>query len=87
VIGSGPNKKVRCALIVLPETAPTGLYGMLEVFSSDGTVWEELTGKSASDVRIKVDFVAEYEHIWSQSKNSHPHLHSFYPDPKYRSHI
>ena len=60
---SKPKAKatVTGALVVLPETAPTGLYSLLEVFSSVGTVWEELTGEPGSKVRIKVDLVAEHE--------------------------
>ncbi len=34
---------------------------MLEVFSSVGTVWEELTGEPSSELRINVDFVSGHE--------------------------
>jgi len=34
---------------------------MLEVFSSVGTIWEELTGKQSGEVRIKVDVVTEQD--------------------------
>jgi len=61
MVSPAPQKTVRAALVVLPETAPAGLYSMLEVFSSAGTVWEELTGKQSSDVRIKVDVVTEHD--------------------------
>lgn len=57
------KKTVTAALVVLPDTAPAGLYSMLEVFSSVGTVWEELTGKPASEVRIKVEVVTEHEDL------------------------
>jgi transcriptional regulator GlxA family with amidase domain len=58
---SNKKKTVAGALIALPETAPTGLYSLLEVFSSVGTVWEDLTGEPAGEVRIKVDIVTEHE--------------------------
>lgn len=50
---------IRTALICLPETAPAGLYSMLEVFSCVGEVWEQLTGKEATLVRFQVDVVTE----------------------------
>ena len=53
------KKTVKAALVALPETAPAGLYSLLEVFSSVGTVWEELTGKHAGEVRMHVDVVTE----------------------------
>jgi transcriptional regulator GlxA family with amidase domain len=53
------EKTVTAALVVLPDTAPAGLYSLLEVFSSVGTAWEDLTGKPASEIRINVDLVAE----------------------------
>ncbi|HLT91375.1 MAG TPA: helix-turn-helix domain-containing protein [Woeseiaceae bacterium] len=33
-------------LLALPETTPTSLYGLLEVFSAVGVSWNELTGES-----------------------------------------
>ena len=60
MIRSATPESVSGALVVLPETAPTGLYSLLEVFSSVGTVWEELTGEPAGEVRIKVEFVSEH---------------------------
>lgn len=59
--GAKIEKTVKAALVALPETAPAGLYSMLEVFSSVGTVWEELTGQPASKIRIKVDIVTEQD--------------------------
>ena len=53
-------KLIRTALITLPETAPAGLYSMLEVFSCVGEVWEQLTGKEATPVRFQVDVVTEH---------------------------
>ncbi len=39
-----PNKP-RVALLVLQESTPTALFGLLEVFLSVGTTWEDLTGE------------------------------------------
>jgi transcriptional regulator GlxA family with amidase domain len=61
MIRSKPDKTVTAALVVLPDTAPAGLYSLMEVFSSVGTVWEDLTGNPAGEVRIKVDLVAEHD--------------------------
>lgn len=48
------------ALVVVPQTAPAVLYSLLEVFSSVGSVWEELTGKSAGPVRMRAQVVADH---------------------------
>lgn len=41
-----PNEP-RFALLALPETTPTALYGLYEVLLSVGRVWEDLTGERA----------------------------------------
>ncbi len=44
------------AIVAVPETAGSALYGMVDVLSATGTVWNELTrsgpGEAAFDVRI-----------------------------------
>lgn len=40
-------KEPRFALLALPETTPTALYGLYEVLLSVGRVWEDLTGERA----------------------------------------
>lgn len=45
----------------MSDTAPAGLYGLLEVFSSVGIVWKDLTGQSSSGIQIKVDVVTEHD--------------------------
>lgn len=52
---------VTAGILVLPETAPAGLYSLLEVFSSVGSVWEELTGERVGKVRIKTEIVTGNE--------------------------
>lgn len=61
MVRSQSKKTVTAALVVLPDTAPAGLYSLLEVFSSVGTVWEDLTGKAAGEVRVKVEVVTEHD--------------------------
>lgn len=47
---------VSVSLLALPESTPTALYGLYEIFTSVGRVWSELTGEPAAaremDVRI-----------------------------------
>jgi len=57
------DKTVSAALVVIPDTAPAGLYSLLEVFSSVGTVWEDLTGKPAGEVRMKVELVSGQDEL------------------------
>ena len=40
-------------LLVLPETTPTCLYGLLEVFSAVGVAWREITGEAAPARRMR----------------------------------
>ncbi len=54
---------VRVALVVVPETAPAGLYSLLEVFASVGSVWELFTGNALGEVRMRVDLVAETQEL------------------------
>ena len=44
-------------LLVLPETTPTCLYGLLEVFSAVGVAWREITGEAAAARRIRARLV------------------------------
>ena len=46
------------ALLAVEETTPATLYGLLEVFSSVGSVWEELTGDRDSVAPLDVRIVA-----------------------------
>ena len=46
------------ALLAVEETTPASLYGLQEVLSSVGTVWEELTGDTDSVAPLDVRIVA-----------------------------
>ncbi|MDX2481258.1 MAG: DJ-1/PfpI family protein, partial [Desulfuromusa sp.] len=63
MVTSKSAKTVTAALVVLPNTAPAGLYSLLEVFASVGSVWEDLTGMPAGQVRVKVELVAEHDEL------------------------
>lgn len=52
---------VNIGLVAVPQTGPAVLYGLLEVFSTVGIVWEELTGMPAGNVRMRPRIVAEHE--------------------------
>ena len=45
------------SLLALPETTPTCLYGLLEVFSAVGVAWTEITGEAAPARRMRVRIV------------------------------
>jgi transcriptional regulator GlxA family with amidase domain len=53
------NRTVTVGLVALPQTAPAVLYSLFEIFSSVGTVWEELTGKPGGAIRMQPGIVAE----------------------------
>jgi transcriptional regulator GlxA family with amidase domain len=42
----------RIALVALPESTPTALYGLHEVFSAVGVAWTELTGERSDAPRL-----------------------------------
>ena len=46
------------SLLALPETTPTALYGLYEVFGAVGRVWEDFTGEAASARRIQATIVS-----------------------------
>lgn len=53
------KKTVTIGLVAVPQTAPAVLYSLFEIFSSVGTVWEELTGRPGSEVRMQPHIVAD----------------------------
>jgi transcriptional regulator GlxA family with amidase domain len=50
------DESVSVSLLALPDSTPTALYGLYEIFAAVGRVWSELTGEPAAaremDVRI-----------------------------------
>lgn len=50
------DEPVSVSLLALPDSTPTALYGLYEIFAAVGRVWSELTGEPAAaremDVRI-----------------------------------
>jgi transcriptional regulator GlxA family with amidase domain len=50
------DESVSVSLVALPDSTPTALYGLYEIFAAVGRVWSELTGEPAAaremDVRI-----------------------------------
>jgi transcriptional regulator GlxA family with amidase domain len=54
-------RTVSVALVAVPQTAPAVIYSLFEVFSSVGTVWEELTGMPAGPLRMQPRIVAARE--------------------------
>jgi transcriptional regulator GlxA family with amidase domain len=52
-------RPLQVRLVALPETTPSALYGLLEVLSSVGTIWPEMTGKPPAGRIFEVAIVAE----------------------------
>lgn len=46
-------------IVALPETAGSALYGMIDVFSAVGTLWQVLTGEAGTPARFQVRILAE----------------------------
>jgi transcriptional regulator GlxA family with amidase domain len=56
-IGSRP---VEVLIVAVPETAGSALYGMLDVLSSAGSIWQQLVGSEAGRPVFRVRIVAEH---------------------------
>lgn len=52
------GRPVAVSLLALPESTPASLYGLLEVFSSVGVVWSQLTGEPDTARRMDARIVA-----------------------------
>ena len=54
-----PNAKpLRIGLLALPETTPAAVYGLYEVLSAAGSIWDRLTGQETRARRIVPSIVA-----------------------------
>lgn len=53
------TKPLQVRLLALPETTPSALYGLLEVLSSVGTIWPEMTGEPPAGRIFEVAIIAE----------------------------
>ncbi|NZA26489.1 helix-turn-helix domain-containing protein [Luteimonas sp. SJ-92] len=52
------DEPVRVAILALPETTPMAVYGLYEVFSAVGWMWERLTGEPVAARRMRPQIVA-----------------------------
>jgi transcriptional regulator GlxA family with amidase domain len=52
------GKPVTASILALPETAGSALYGMVDVLSATGTLWQELTGDDAGHKLIQTRIVS-----------------------------
>ncbi|MCI5073551.1 helix-turn-helix domain-containing protein [Oricola sp.] len=50
--------RIRTAILALPETTPTAMYGMFEILSSVGVVWQQVMGDGQVFPRFEVELVA-----------------------------
>lgn len=55
---SHPQSPLSISLLALPQTTPTALYGLFEVFCAVGVTWEELTGERMPTRRMEPRIVA-----------------------------
>lgn len=53
-----PTQPIRVAILALPETTPMAVYGLYEVFSAVGWMWQHLTGERAAAWRMRPQIVA-----------------------------
>jgi len=54
-----PRTPIRVALVAVPETAGSALYGMLDVLLAAGNIWETLAGIETPRTLFQVSIVAE----------------------------
>jgi transcriptional regulator GlxA family with amidase domain len=52
------SEPVSVSLLALPDSTPTALYGLYEIFASVGRVWSELTGEPAAAREMSVRIVS-----------------------------
>jgi transcriptional regulator GlxA family with amidase domain len=53
-----PKRKFRFAIVALPETTPTSMYGMFEILSSVGTIWRQTITGERGQPRFEVEIVS-----------------------------
>ena len=53
------SQKIHFAILALPETTPTAMYGMFEILSSVGVVWPQTLGQSPGAPRFAVEIVSD----------------------------
>lgn len=53
------SQPVSVSLLALPETTPTAIYGLFEVFLPAGISWHELTGEPEAGRRMEPRIVAQ----------------------------
>ena len=60
-----PVEKIDVLIVAVPETAGSALYGMLDVLSSTGSIWQELTRSEASESLFRVRIVSPGGRLFS----------------------
>lgn len=58
---------VRISLLALPETTPAAVYGLYEILSSVGSIWNRLTGQRTDARRVVPRIVARQRHQFACS--------------------
>ena len=53
-----PDYRIRFAVLAMPESTPTAMYGMYEVLSSVGVVWPQVTSGKSGAPLFEVDLVS-----------------------------
>lgn len=62
---SSRNDPLRVSLLALPETTPAAIYGLYEVLSAVGTIWDQLTGQETKARRMTPAIVAPRKEAFS----------------------
>lgn len=57
-MGEGAPSAIEAAILALPETAGSALYGMVDVLAATGTLWQELTGGKPGRPLIRPRIIA-----------------------------
>lgn len=56
--GTGRNSKIRVAMVAVPHSSASGLFGIRDTLSSVGVGWEGCVSNEAANPRFEVSFVA-----------------------------
>ncbi|MGO4843516.1 transcriptional regulator, partial [Rhizobiaceae sp. 2RAB30] len=62
---SSRNDPLRVSLLALPETTPAAVYGLYEVLSAVGSIWDRLTGQETKARRMTPAIVAPRKETFS----------------------
>ena len=63
---------VEALIVALPETAGSALYGMIDVLSATGSLWQQLVGEDPGANPISAETIFRSNPIWASIRIPKP---------------